>query len=57
MSDAIIYFVAMGVIIEVSEIYYKGTKRTNYLVKAMKYKPRVVNKGEDIIFKKRSCFH
>jgi hypothetical protein len=45
VSDAIIYFVSMGVIIKISVIYYEGIKNTNYLVKALKYKPKVVNKG------------
>lgn len=32
VSDSIIYFVSMGVIIKVSAIYFEGIKTTNYLV-------------------------
>jgi hypothetical protein len=32
VSDSIIYFVSMGVIIKVSSIYFEGIKTTNYLV-------------------------
>ena len=47
----------MGVIIEISAIYYEGTKHSNYLRKAMEYKPKIKVRGEDIKFQDRSFFH
>ena len=51
------HFVAMEVISEVTKIYFEGIVHTNKLVEVMHYKPRIIQRGEDIKFFERPKFH
>lgn len=57
IEDAIIYFVMLHNLSEVSEIYFHAQHHKNPLFAVMDFKPTVQNRACDIVHSKRSCFH
>lgn len=57
ISHSIIHFVALEVVAEVSVLYYESQEGTNHLLEVMHHHPKIMNRGCEIDFKDRSCFH
>jgi len=56
ISNCVIYFVALHVIMEVSNLYFSSLMG-NKLKKVMEKPPKIDKRGRDIQFMKRSFFH
>ena len=56
VQHCIIHFVALEVIMEISNMYFESLK-SNKLKEIMHHAPKVVIKGKDIKFSDRSFFH
>lgn len=52
----IVYFVALHVIMDIKNLYFESLK-TNKLKEVMHNAPKIIIKGKDIKFSKRSCYH
>jgi hypothetical protein len=56
VQHCIIHFVALEVIMEISNMYFESLK-SNKLKEIMHHAPTQVKSGKDIHFSERSCFH
>ena len=56
MANCIIHFVALEVIIDISNMYYESLK-SNFLKEILHHPPKTMVCGVDIQFSKRTMFH
>lgn len=56
VQHCIIHFVALEVIMEVSNLYFESLKQ-NHLKKVMHHPPKAEKRGDEIAFSDRSLFH
>lgn len=57
VAHAIIHFVSVEIIAEVSKLYFEGMKTSHKLTEVLHSHPKIKNRGADIPFGSRSCFH
>jgi predicted nucleic acid-binding Zn ribbon protein len=56
VSHCIVHFVALEVIMDVSNMYFEALKG-NLLKEVLHHSPEVVKCGSTIVFRERTCFH